>query len=835
MTDSYKNEVKDDLLSDFISLFSKDCLCKGINLNKNNCCILPSIGYSDYCLLMADNNWMNAINIIENLHTIKSSNGTPVLSTDYLMPAYHKELKKHIFDNVNLSVRVNLMPGFSARMLANSVPKTIRVYRTSGGTDCLLCADTSKDANELFSFILNNHLSDTNVIIDMSSTLKLRIMPDTELSEYNKISNDSEKLPEDSHLTEALSEFEEAIKEYNATLSNNKKHTRQANSLLELSAIIRNICSQAHTYNLREIIISFIIDFTYCLNRSKDLQDSDIELLIGMLIDRMKSFLADLSRTDCFFMERDRYNHSSVGSSTSLLLAYNKWLNSFTKCVQKATMPDNNSSYSFLVTSGGCDQTQTFNAFYLLDPEIIENQLYEQVPLLIQMSEMSLFDFSGTIIRAVHECMHYCGNRLREERVHDMVDFIVCFFADFLSRMLFGDAYIEYAHAVLDQQINFSEVHDVKQRISVAYDKWRGQFAAEIKEKLLSYFNNEDNENWQQTRYLVRYVKDWISDTLLSAFSGHVFSHESGKPVLLKQNIFATFLYLKQQHILKQFFNECDSICNEYDITIMNFAFGSEKIDVYSHIEKKMNSNELDSVLYKNIQIILSRLLMTEKPLSDSYKYELDQKEIAQKRFPYIDAIENNVKLVADSLADIFSESFADVAACCILNADFEDYILMRVYENWNLDDALGKTFNNSIRIPAVIMVCFFNELNEDGLLTTEATRKIEMAISVLESHGMPKSRLDASEICDKIDKLLESWSVNKTFGESLVQYLAKCKKLYEEKSVKDMLSEYSRAYQKLRLHVIDPKGSDTSQKILEMVYTLIGKKIGVYGCSDKM
>lgn len=41
------------------------------------------------------------------------------------------------------------------------------------------------------------------------------------------------------------------------------------------------------------------------------------------------SLLADLSRSDRFFMESERYNHASVSSATALLIAYDRWQDQF--------------------------------------------------------------------------------------------------------------------------------------------------------------------------------------------------------------------------------------------------------------------------------------------------------------------------------------------------------------------------------------------------------------------------------------------------------------------------------------------------------------------------
>lgn len=81
---------------------------------------------------------------------------------------------------------------------------------------------------------------------------------------------------------------------------------------------------------------------------------------IGLFSGVVSSFLEDLSRSDRFYMEREKYNHTSVSSATGLLIAYNRWLNEFTGAVRDATQKENHCDYVFLVTCGGRDQTETF-------------------------------------------------------------------------------------------------------------------------------------------------------------------------------------------------------------------------------------------------------------------------------------------------------------------------------------------------------------------------------------------------------------------------------------------------------------------------------------------
>ena len=105
-----------------------------------------------------------------------------------------------------------------------------------------------------------------------------------------------------------------------------------------------------------------------------DEQRKRLEEALEIFVTQVGSFLADLSRSDCFSMESERYNHASVSSATALLLAYNQWQNEFVKAVSKEE-ENNSSQYAFLVRSGGCDRTHTNNIFSDLEPGSAEKNL----------------------------------------------------------------------------------------------------------------------------------------------------------------------------------------------------------------------------------------------------------------------------------------------------------------------------------------------------------------------------------------------------------------------------------------------------------------------------
>lgn len=836
LTDSYKYKVCGDLLREFLRLLTKKHEIVSL-LKKVHCCVLPSLGYSDFCILMAGTDWKPAFKLVECLHDLTigdlDTEKTAVLSTDYMMPVFHRGQKKissHRFKGLELSIRVNLSPGITAQQLADHLPE-VQVYRTSGGSDCVLRSNEKNGQQQLIDFLLDPETG--NPVIDMSSSPQL-LVPHLKSNPIVGIES-----TEDTY-NEYISGFKEAVTVYEEGLIKHKRHCRQANSLRELVASIGSICSQSHSGDLRNIMKRLVENFSYCLKRSASMMDQDdwnfdeMETWISEFTDVVSSFLSDLSRSDCFFMERDRYNHASVSSTTSLLVAYNQWLDGFTNTVNKATNKDNQSTFAFLVTSGGRDQTRTLNAFCFLEPLVRDGGLFERVPLVTQMSEMSLFDFSGTILRSAHECMHFSGARQRGDRVQFMLTFVNTLLAQLIANALFPDGSM-YRYTVQKLK-NLGAARELQDAVKDSYRKCWMDLAENILVQLNDCFDLSELDNWNEADRLCRNVREWIYETLMRAFSGYEVLDDKEGNKFLTANKLAQQLYKLTQQEQRRFFEECSYQCRLYGISTVLFSFNAKRQEVIAD-EDRRTKYETDMVLSRQVQMILSRLLITtypEKmpvpestPLTQSIDTitEVYNRTVWERSFPCFSLSYSNLYYILRCTEDIFSESFADVAACESLGAVLEDYLLMHVYEDWNIDSALKEDMTTYYRISAVLRLCFPDDLCDNGThLTDQARKRMDEAVRKLVGHGMPKKRLQAKELCDRIDTLLMRFANDQNIGEPLLNYLQECKDDYAQDMVKEKLRPFRDSFHAIRLLSIDPQEKNVHRNLLAMYDALIDR-----------
>lgn len=849
LTDMYKTQINGSLLHELLSLLKRSCEPK--LLSEVHCCVLPSLGYSDFCILMAGKDWKPALRMVELLHSLTvpapgENRKIPVLSTDYMMPVCHPKTGASLdgkfsntyFKDIELTVRVNLCPGVTAQQLADYL-ENIQVYRTSGGSDCLLWAK-DEQIQELMSALMRD--TERNLVIDMVSTPQLRLTPSySKDPQLLSLMSKKELIWDADSFKGEVYSFKEAIRCYAEHLRVHNRHNRQANALWELAAIIEGVCVQPHTGLLRGLMKDLINGFSSCLRKctvemsQPDWDFSEMEEYVSEFTAIVGSFLEDLSRSDCFFMEREKYNHASVSSATSLLIVYNQWLNEFTNTVRKATQEENQSCYSFLVTCGGRDQTQTTNAFYFLKPEIKganKDQLYEELPLVIQMSEMSLFDFSGTILRSFHECMHYTGERRRRDRLHHFLQFIISMLSERIAMPLLDrEAYI-HTQEVLEQL----RVPDgLKVAVEEAFEEHLHKLSRGIAALLWEYFPESEREEWTEWNYLSGNVQIWAYEVLFAAFSGHVLDLKGGRKPKLRQNRLAARMYDLTMETQKAYYQECAKLCRDAGISTVIFDYGARQLEELQNMDGD-SYRRANEMLSCQIQMILSRLLISEPPQEMPVGNDPKECQRWNQQFPYFMLVYQNVYTILQGATDIFSEAFADVAACTILDVSLEDYLLMHVYEEWDLDSALCREMSSIYRVSAVLRLCFLDCLENNVCLSHEARRRMEAAVTRLAGHGMPKNRLNAQALCNQVDLLLKDFAATEETGAPLLEYLSDCRRDYSHQRVKEEMDKFSKSFQKIRLLAVDPEGEDLHEKLVEMHSALCGGWRDKYsGRSDKV
>ena len=823
-----------------------------------HCCILPSLGYSDYCILFAEKSWSLGPAVLEYLHEatvqVKAEpepREVPVLSTDYLMPVYHvpssggqNPVSVNSHENgIQLGIRVNLRPGVSMRALKQKVGNMAEVFHITGSTDCLLISESGQDFSDLLRVIMPKHPQGNkiieNLVIDTESMLRRRIPEDVAENQPNPAEEGS--FASSTVLEDSIRDLRAKLLDYQELLTREHRHMRRLNAMHERVTSIENICGESHNlgfqFIMNEWLLAFNSCFGICLREIRERIDAmaagakteeeaarfkqDLKNLwtktedaMDFFIQKVGSFMADLSRSDCFFMESERYNHPSVGSATALLIAYNQWQNSFAKAVMQEP-GSGESVYTFLVQSGGCDATRTKNLFWFLPPDIApDNTLIEKLPLIIQMSEMSLFDCSGTVFRMTHECMHLCGKRHRVERVEHLIRFTSWLYARFLSETFFHKStYFEFLKARLQERMFPGAPASLYHALEACWKNQSEKFTEALADFLIKELDaayTQARADWTEVDYMSSDFCDWLRDQLSDLFSCYAFSRGNGKDVLRigrkawAYNTFSSFIYKTQLTIAQAFYEACEKILKTYEDTLDFCALESRKLGAaLESISSggRRHDRFVDSNLERSIPLILSQFMT-----NPSYH--------SMQELPFSTLRRNGLEeILRETVIDCFSESFADLEACMRLEASISDYLLAFVFENWNLDSAFALDPPLYFRVSAVLSVYYTDCLRPDKLaLTAETREKLCRAVQCMEGHGLPQGRIDGNGVANHVDALLRRYQEYPKEAEALENYLRTCMDSFTDSDRRNM-AVFRTTFQKISLSNI-PYGSDSAASI---------------------
>lgn len=718
-----------------------------------SCCILPSLGYSDYGILFAEKSWNTALNLMSKLHQIKDCNGKPVLSSDYSIPAYFaKEVPADttLFpDKVQLATRLALKPGYTPMHILKAIDgKRVHVFEINDTADCLLISKSHPEY--LLSQLL--HIRDftdgeseiPNMVISSKSRLHREIL-----------SADTPPLLSKSEIQfHELKNLISSLKKYRDRMFAMGKNLRQANALLETASSLMQVCRQPHNRDLKEGLSPLIYAFTRCmeslvheLERDPSQFEPSVWQAINQTLDsfreRVGGFVSDLTRSDSFFMEREQYNHPSVGSGTMLLLGLNRIINELSQEIQ-IDSGYSQSKHGFLLTSGGCDNTQTHRLFDFLEPSEDERENdgnpVESLPFVMQVAEVGLFDCSSTMLRLVHEIMHACGDRFRDARAKLVQEFFCIWLGQEMAKQILNEDLLEMKEALTQYGIPWEEKYFQywTEELYPLADSLKMLIQAE-----LSSFWNADRGNWTMLQMSDNLI-GWLNQKLHKLFdqaSLDFCSPERGK----FEESFACELLQEILHSRNMLWSKWDAQWKKDYGVIFTTA-----------------------TLVRRKSEFLMEQLSVENPNYSEFNRQMQNyaaflSDICESKLPYV-----------KDVFHIFGESFSDHAAQFILQSEWVDYLLCFLMEKGDIEQMMPDSFVNQYRIPLVLRSVY----GFSGYIRDPENKTVLMeAVHHLQSHNALVQSDAVNALVERVDHLLEKYDQFE-FGPQrkvLVEYLCVC------------------------------------------------------------
>lgn len=784
-------KIQHNLIETMQSAIARAAGETGVDLSEIHCAIMPSVGYADFVLLFLSNNLKKVIAILDYLRKERiddEGKSYAMLSNSYAISGFAKEGLNNLhklphLDEVKLSIRVNLRDGVSASKFKsyfdNELDKIFKdkgigkeeqfteLYQVFGNSDCLILSDMPFDffvplfydgnllnpKHELFEKYIQHTRSSVRVGIDTEEGFR-PLDSDTSRTyrEYQQ---------EFQNLIDILKKF---VKEQDIPI-------RGVNGLQTVMKAYLSLVQFSHCFDIKEVIGAAFKAMSANVKKTleiiKDLEDAEEacwyseQMMAALKIfrEKIEDYLADLRRSDRLFIEGQSLSHPSIGSATKLLFFYNHYINDMAASLVETEESEEKPQFTFVVTSGGCDVTTAYDLFSYLDPaDEVACSL-----IIISVPEMSLYDFRGTMFRLLHECYHFCGERMRADRQIAFLNSLSANSAVIISNGL-GDSLIEKLKKDIFKSMKYRFSHkdeisieeQCRQIVAKRIDELQQNLKSDIFQRMRNGFDELSKEMlYGRNLYpaATEYLKDviWNSGELVD--EGSFLRHTYHKFLCCQKDVAQDLVsFLKGQSVP---FSEAN-IWKETS----TYKLAKEKDSEFDREEEQL------------IRAILGYY-------TDGNSFETSLVNIGPQDIVTLGEVIGN-------LQDLFKECFADCMAAEVLKLPVEDFILCFLYETWNYKKAFPDTF----RIAIELKVCF----GIQGKLGEPVRQKIKRKVQHWEQSGFQYQRHSNGYIecvCDWLDKLLEEYEGTERLHYAGIkyveEYLQKGLDFYREKSFKDI------------------------------------------------
>ncbi len=675
------------------------------NLKELHCAVFPIIGFSDYVIGFVSKDFKVPTYCISKLREWKT-NDKAVISSCYTICGVYKDFQV-TKDNFNSDSEARLIAEFSLRegtsakefhtvirrkliekleklqieeKCRQKVEKELEDYYTTfGNVDTVVVPNINIESylalfmaeefqpNGLF---YNNYIIGTKTSICIAEKADQRPCGEENFVDINNgIKAKWKKFSED---------FEKELRKRNYTV-------RMSRAIEQIIQNYYDIANTLHGFDIRYCLDDFIGATLELIRICWEDETADWDKLksaIKVFRDKVGDFIADLLRSDKPFIEGNTLLHPAIGTATKILFAYTAVLNKV--AVQ---MGDNDQQIVFLVISGGADATTAIDLFSFLNADKICQNGNEdgkiKKPVLIIVPEKGLYDVKGTLFRLLHECMHYCGQRLRKVRYDAYIRIMAEMMSQDIAKIFWGDEFIREYLSSQKMYLPEEQYHRVERVVFSMFNNWCKDFQKKISDCICEYTDFVDyrSRNTGESYY---YENELFHD----------YSAQSGCAGILSMD-----------NIANIWRRESDSLSDKIEKIIND---GEEEL--YAKINKILTEEEVN-VYAADIR---ARRLRYQKQKGEDRRIKtylniygcvlVDDYNVALwKNFKYW----YNYDAISKLGFWTMRESRADFLAIRLLNMKVEEYLLAFIYEEEDIDRAMPKTLDNVLRIGSVLTVGF--------------------------------------------------------------------------------------------------------------------------------
>lgn len=651
----------------------------------------PTIGFSDFVLMFKTAELNAVLDIIEILKQ-KKIGKIPCLSNAYTMIGFSnrgmEKLTKQAVGGIKLAIRFGLKDGVSVRhfsayfesLMRNTVEKD---YRILGDADFMIVSNMELKQALLLYFdngapgvFHPSHDIFKYYIRSMQSEIRAHV-PSGSLKD-----DTSYKDREDKNIEEYREKFLKLVNGLSCFMSENRIPDRIVYSIQIIMKRFLQLIQSRHCFDMESIIGKAFRNFGKCIEQNiseintldGDEKHSNIQGMLeamNMFREKIGDYLADMQRSDSLFLEGRSLSHPSIGSATKLLFFYNGFIDR----VKEYLCPQETDKYSFVVTSGGTDQTQAIDLFSHLDPTS-ENTHFV---ILMTVPESSLYDVKSSLFNVLHETLHFCGERERKKRFQFVVkavcEYTAIVFGDFFERNMI--IFLEYI------------LQSLKPYMSL---ETRKLLAGELQ----TIFGEKTNNLKEELRKL---IQRRIYECLESKNDNHAFYYG--------RNIYANLYEILEKEI---FYPQVKRKRLENAIFVYFIDYRSGLVEEINRLLQRYD------ILYSNLKLIIKTAKKDEEEIRKKRDFNLDSdmdmvRSVIDLYFGrdirnegsrnFIDKKDKDINLsdLLEVLRYLFKECYADCMAGKILSVPVEQFIFSFLTEARNERDAFPSDTLNDLRM----------------------------------------------------------------------------------------------------------------------------------------
>ena len=804
-------------IDDILEVISKEIVNNVTEMKEINCGLYFSVGYSDIIIMFRTNDFEHVNCVLKGINKSEIKN-RKIISDSYTITGFKNRIftsfedvkkavqgKEYKCFSVSFSLRENIIVdefiSFIERKTKELCDKIGIQYKDNitveksfsvfGSVDVIIEFNLPVYAfmalymaeDEIFNapFCINYNLR-------QKATIHSTVMIPSKSNGAEKDFADSLDTGEGNYKNDKKNE--EYINDLGDFTKFTHRHGITHRNVVAIKQLLKsyyNLIASRHGFELREIIgkafNAFFSDISICMKEIDDLSlkfqkdsqpnDEDVEVRLHYarkISDLLKSieffrkyvgtYLSDLSRSDRSFIEGRTMTHPSIGSLTKLLFCYNKFVNNLVNDIET----NNYNDYVFVIVSGGCDCTEVNELFGHMRSSDQYKHLY-----IITLPEICLFDIRGTLLGLAHECFHCIGERCRDIRLKKVLESLNKYIAKTISDIVVKEI-------VPNIKLNDDKRADIIAGICAIKESLH----KELIDNLISLSNimvdgmeitSESQLNCDNSIYSI----SKIMNVIMSCNFDYLYEQD---------DTFYDYTYNAVLEAMKEIYEYLLSdkdICNIQN-RIEISALKSEILYYRSNEQTKFQSQNVCKTILNRLFIAfrapeyLKTLEAVESLDESKISGEADRNENMTHKISSYGFF--SYDYMTHILVDTMCECFADCMAIKMLGADISDFLLMFIYQDWNIEKAFPCNTATILRIGVDISLMFggVGKLSEDHENSIrQAFRNYDANSLVGYKNEDRNENITEDILISRINSILERFQNYGEIGDSITDYINTC------------------------------------------------------------